>query len=198
MTGSRFRDYTRDEDEVFHRFLEEYDDIPGFEGIFDALSDYSVHPSGAQEYDIRVSTPKGRLLVEIQQSTRFDHYGDVRLDYVAAFLPADFKCSTLKQFEEARQSGQVEVSKWGKIADPQAHLLVVKFYNGDDPFHIYSLAAIRSILPQLERIGRFRINDKGVGERWGSAFLAIRHSEPALQATSPKSLEEVLALLDKE
>ena len=192
MTERRFSEYPPREVEVFTRFLDAFNDRPGFQGIKDALGKYEVHPQRMEEYDIRVVTDSGVIRVEIQESQQFSRYGDLRLDYVASFTPVSYRCNNLQGFRKDRAAGLVTVKKWGKVIEPKADFLVVEFQNGQNQWQVYHLPTLHALLPELEESGHFKTNVKR-GESWGSAFLAVSESHPVLQRAKPTTLAEILA-----
>ena len=192
MTGRRFSQYSACEEQVFKRFLDAYDNISGFRGIKAALQNYEMHPEGIEDYDVRVSVNDVPITFDVQESRNFSRYGDLRIDYVSVFKPADYWCSSLQQFQKDEAAGGVVVEKWGKGVNPLADFLVVEFHNGKDQWQVYHIPTIRRLLPELGRIGYFKINDKDPSEDWGSAFLAVKETHPLLQRAKPKTLNEVL------
>ena len=192
MTLRRFDQYPVREVQVFNKFLDIFDQRPGFRGIKAALGNYEAHPEGIEEYDIRVVTDSGGIRIEIQESQQFSRYGDLRLDYVSSFIPVSYRCSNLQRFKEDMAAGIVTVEKWGKVIEPKADFLVVEFQNGQLDWQIYHLPTLNQLLPELENAGDFRTNHKR-GEAWGSAFLAVRETHPVLQRAKPTTLAEIVA-----
>ena len=191
MTEQRFNQFPAREAQVFESFLDAFDRMASFQGIKYALQDYEPHPGGVEDYDIRVAASSGPITFEIQESQDFSSYGDLRLDYVSAFTPMDYRCNSLQAFKADEQAGRVTVQKWGKVINPEADFLVVEFQNGQPQWQIYHLLTINELLPELESIGQFRTNFK-FREAWGSAFLAVPETHPTLQRAKPQTLTEIL------
>ena len=196
MTLDRFSKYSENEERVWNRFLDSYDQKEGFAGIKKEFSDYDVHPGGEQEYDIRVNHLRIIITVDIQESADFHRYGDLRLDYVAAYTP-NIKYGTLQAFERAVREGRVTVDKWGKVVEPKADYLVVEFQGENrelyrpDPHRIYSLPLLHKHLAYWKSLNRFFTNIKTHRESWGSAFIPINRDDAPLRSTEPQSLREM-------
>ena len=191
MTGRRFEQFPPNEPAVFRRFLENFANRPGWEGIQEHLGNFVPHPDDTDDFDIRCDTPRGYITIEIQESQDFSAWGDLRLDYVSSFRPQTYRTYSLLDFERDVTSGRVRVEKWGKVVEPKADFLVVEFRNGDTFWEIYDLAELHRLLPEFQEIGQFRTNHK-MGESWGSAFLAVSEDDPVLQGAKPSTLEDVL------
>ena len=191
MTSDRFDQYSSREEAVFNRFLNDYANQPGWEGVKEHLSNYEPHPDGTEDYDIRCTTGQGDVTFEIQESESFEKYGDLRIDYVSIFRPPSFWTRSLQDFESAVEAGSVSVEKWGKVVDPKADFLLVEFHNGNPFWRVYNLTQLHQSLAVLQDAGQFRINRK-YGESWGSAFLAVPESHQILQRARPKTLADLL------
>ena len=192
MTTQRFHKYPQREPRVFQRFLDAFEMQTAFKGIRYALSRYEHHPNGIQDYDIRVVVNQGVLTFDTQESTSFSRYGDLRIDYISAYEPADYRPRNLSELKNALAAGKIIVKRWGKVIRPAADYLIVEFRNGKTQWQVYDLNELHRMLPQLEKTGRFRTNRKQ-GESWGSAFLAVPEKHPILQAAKPKDLSAILA-----
>lgn len=196
-TRRRFNQYAPREPEVFSRFLDSFDQKPGFEGIKEVLSRCEPHPGGTEDYDIRCKTERGYLTFDIQESQDFSKYGDLRIDYVSSFRPRSYRTQSIAQFKRDHAAGRVTVEKWGKVLDPKAEFLVVEFRNGQIQWEIYDLRELHKLVSELERIGQFRTNAK-YGESWGSAFLAVPENHRILQGVKPANLEDILSLAEPQ
>lgn len=193
MTIQRFEEYSKKEKEVFKRFLDYYANQPGWEEVKEHLSNYEGHPDGTEDYDIGCTTEQGYITFDIQESGDFSKWGDLRIDYVSAFRPPSFWARDLEEFERAVEDKRVNVDKWGKVIDPKADFLIVKFHNGDIFWRVYNLKQLHQSLAELRKVGQFKINRKfGAGESWGSAFLAVPESHQVLQRARPKTLADLL------
>ena len=191
MTTQRFDRYSSQEVDVFKRFLDHYANQPGWEDIKEHLSNYVPHPDGTDDYDIRCTTQYGYITFDIQVSENFEKYRDLRIDYVSIFQPRLFYAKSLEDFEKARKDGEVIVNKWGKVVNPKADFLLVEFLNGIPRWRVYNLMQLHKLLPELRKVGQFKINRKR-GESWGSAFLAVPENHQIVQRTRPKTLADLL------
>ncbi len=190
-TGERFGIYQSREKYVFSRFLENFDQKPSFAGIKEALSLFQAHPEGTEDYDIRCKTKYGYLTFDVQESNDFSKYGDIRIDYVSSFFPASYKTDSLEQFKKDSDKEKVKVEKWGKVVLPTAEFLVYEYHNGKTWWQIYDLKLLNELLPEIEKIGYFKINKK-FGEAWGSAFIAVNEGHKIINSVKPKNLEQIL------
>lgn len=191
-TGARFDRYSQREPQVFRRFLDNFDQMPEFERIKEALGRFEHHPDDIEDYDIRSETEGGYITFDTQESNNFKKYWDLRLDYVSSFVPVGYRTANLQRFKNDVAAGAVTVEKWGKVVEPKADFLVVEFQNGYLDWQIYHLPTLHRLLPQLETAGDFHTNHKR-GEPWGSAFLAVKERNPLLQSAKPKNLDEILS-----
>jgi len=196
MTRNRFCKFIPNEEEVWNRFLASYDQKQGFVGIKSEFENYEMHPDGEKDYDLIVNHVRIAITVDIQESRDFDKYGDLRLDYISAYLP-NTKFYTLKDFNRAKRAGNVTVEQWGKIVEPKADYLVVEFRDSNGQLHlpdshrVYSLSLLHDHLSYWESLKQFKTNTKTQGESWGSAFIPVRRDNPTLRSTEPRSLVEM-------
>jgi len=214
MTQDRFEHASEDNElKLFSLSLQYLETCKCFKGIRGLIEKYGK----IERNDKNTHYPKKdifvkfkdfskRLIVEIQYSNRYDFkkYGDIRLDYVSAYIPY-IKIHGLKKFNEMIKNKTINVERWGKLKECDADVLIyviceydkiTKTYKNIDEVLIFSIEKLQNNLNYWENEygKRLKTNNKQ-NEEWGSAFIPVPADDNILQQCRITSLHELITFI---